>query len=70
MKCLKIGVKESLNLLFCDFFGSSLMLMNPYLIYPLLNALLFLVSLQGKMGEVGETGPKGFPVSSLIHKEN
>lgn len=28
----------------------------------------FLVSLQGKIGEAGETGTKGFPVSSHIHK--
>lgn len=28
----------------------------------------FSVSLQGKIGETGETGPKGFPVSFLIYK--
>lgn len=27
----------------------------------------FTVSLQGKIGEAGETGPKGFPVSSFSH---
>ncbi len=38
----------------------------PDLIDPVLHILPFIVSLQGKMGEPGETGPKGFPVSSLF----
>lgn len=38
-------------------------LMNHDLMYPVLHILPLLVSLQGKIGESGETGPKGFPVS-------
>lgn len=38
--------------------------MNPDLIELVLHFFSFMVSLQGKIGETGETGPKGFPVSS------
>lgn len=41
------------------------MLMSPDLVHPVLLISSFIVSLQGKIGEPGEVGPKGFPVSSL-----